>query len=351
MDWQEALDVLQPTSETYEKKAKERLDNLTKPVGSLGRLEEIAIRMAGIYRTLDFKVDPVINVNFVGDHGITEEGISLYPQEVTTQMVNNFLNVRGAASTILAKANDVAIKVVDVGMKDTINHPDLIQRKVRAGSCNYTKGKAMTEEEVYLAIQVGFEIGIEEVENGYNILTMGEKGIGNTTPSATIAAHLLGRSLDDMVGRGTGLDDSQLNHKKDVIQRAFDFHALKTNDPIDTLCAFGGYEIAAMTGFIIAASYKQVPIVLDGIIAGAAALVAREFNPLTVSYMVASHCGDEVGHKFVLQDLGLKAILDLSLRLGEGTGSILSVPIIRSSKCIFQEMATFDDAGVSRNIR
>lgn len=351
MDWQDAVDFIESTSDTYKESAKKRLDNLTKPVGSLGQLEDIAISLAGIYRTFEYEVDPVVNVNFVGDHGVVDEGISLYGQEVTTQMVNNFLNVKGAASTILAQANNVTIKVVDVGMKDTINHPDLIQRKVQNGTQNFTVSKAMTEHEARLAIQVGFEIGIEEVEKGFRLLTMGEKGIGNTTPSAAIAAHLIGRSLDDMVGRGTGLNKEQLNHKKDVIQKAFDYHNLKTNDPIDVLCAFGGYEIAAMTGYIIAASYTRVPIVIDGIIAGAAALLAKEFNPLTVSYMIASHCGDEVGHKFVLEDLGLNPILDLSLRLGEGTGSMLSVPIIRSAKSIFQEMATFDDAGVSRNIR
>lgn len=347
MYWHEAIKTIKPLDEEYKKIAQARLDQLTKPQGSLGRLEDLAVQLVSIYKTVNFSVDPITSYVFVGDHGITEEGVSAFPSEVTNQMVYNFLQ-GGAAINVLSRNNNVGLKVVDVGMKSTIDNSRLIQKKVREGTRNFLKDKAMTKEEVIKAVQVGFELGMEEVEQGAKMLSIGEMGIGNTTSSAAIATHLLGNSLDELVGRGTGLNDSQLQHKKDVIQKAFEFHNLQTNDPIETLSVFGGFEIAAMTGLILAAGYKQVPVIIDGIIAGAAALIAANINPITTSYMIASHQSEEPAHRFILKALNLSPLLQLSMRLGEGTGAVLSVPLIRSTQYLFQEMATFAEANVSQ---
>jgi len=346
MNWLEAVKEIQPLNKDYKVIAQERLDQLTKPQGSLGRLEDLAIQLVSIYKTIDFSVDPITNFVFVGDHGITEEGVSAFPSEVTSQMVYNFLQ-GGAAISVLSRNNKVGLKVVDVGMKATIDNQNLIQKKIREGTRNFLKEKAMTKEEVTAAVQVGFELGVEEVKQRTKMLSIGEMGIGNTTPSTAIAAYLLNIPLEIMVGRGTGLNEDQLRHKKEVIQKAFDFHNLQTKDPIETLSTFGGFEIAAMTGVILAAGYKQVPVIIDGIIAGAAALIAYHINPVTTSYMIASHQSEEPAHQFILQALNLSPLLQLSMRLGEGTGAVLSVPLIRSSKHLVQEMATFAEANVS----
>lgn len=347
MYWQEAIKAIKPLDGEYKKIAQSRLDQLTKPQGSLGRLEDLAMQLVSIYKSLDFSVAPITSYIFVGDHNITEEGVSAFPSEVTTQMVYNFLQ-GGAAINVLSSNNNVGLKVVDVGMKSTIDNPRLIQRKVRAGAGNFLREKALTEEEVIKAIQIGFDLGVKEIEEGTRMLSIGEMGIGNTTSSAALTAHLLGLSVDETVGRGTGLNDNQLQHKKEIIKKAFQFHQLSSKDPIETLSAFGGLEIAAMTGMILAASFKQVPVILDGIIAGAAALVASYINSEAVSYMIASHRSEEPAHRFILEALNLSPLLQLSMRLGEGTGAVLSVPLIRSTQHLFQEMATFAEANVSQ---
>jgi len=346
VNWQEAIKTIKPLDEEYKKIAQFRLDQLTKPQGSLGRLENLAVQLVSIYKDLDFTVVPIACYVFVGDHNITEEGVSAFPSEVTTQMVYNFLQ-GGAAINVLTKNNDVSLNVVDVGMKSTIDNPKLIQKKVRAGAGNFLHEKALTRDEVIKTIQIGFDLGIKEIENGTRMLSIGEMGIGNTTSSAAVAAHLLGYSLDEMVGRGTGLNDGQLQHKKEIISSAFQFHQLTSKDPIETLSAFGGLEIAAMTGMILAASLKQVPVILDGLIAGAAALVASQINSDTVSYMIASHQSEEPGHRIILQSLNLSPLLQLSMRLGEGSGAVLAVPLIKSTQHLFQEMATFAEAKIS----
>ncbi len=346
MKWQESIQRLKPLNGQYIIQAQGRLDSLTKPPGSLGVLENLAVQLASIYQTLEFSVDPVSSYVFVGDHGITEEGVSAFPSEVTTQMVYNFLQ-GGAAINVLSRNNRTALKVVDVGMKDTIDDDRLIHRKVKNGTNNFLLDKAMTKEEASEAIQVGFDLGVEEVEQGAKMLSIGEMGIGNTTASAAVTAYLLERSVDEMVGRGTGLNDEGLQHKKAIIQKAIDKHQLTTKDAVEALAAFGGLEIAAMTGMIVAAAYKQVPILLDGFNTGAAAVAAAHIHPITASYMIASHQSEEPGHKFMLKSLNLSPLLQLSLRLGEGTGAILSLPLIRSTQHLLQEMATFAEANVS----
>lgn len=350
MQWEEVIPKLKPLNEEYIMQAQERLDQLTKPKGSLGQLEQLAMRLSAIYQSIYFSVDPITHYVFVGDHGITAEGVSAFPSEVTTQMVYNFLQ-GGAAINVLTKNNNVAIKVVDVGMKDTIADPRLIQRKIKKGTNNFLFGKAMSKKEVYDAIQVGFQLGIEEVEQGTKMLSIGEMGIGNTTSSAAIAAHLLELPVEQMTGKGTGLDDIQLKHKINVIRKAFEKHQLATKDAVETLATFGGVEHAAMTGMIIAASYKQIPVLLDGLNTGAAALAATYIHPLTSSYMIAAHQSEEPGHAIILKVLQLKPLLQLSLRLGEGTGAILALPLIRSTQHLLQEMATFSQAKVSQKER
>jgi len=350
MKWQEIISKLKPLNGQYIMQAQERLDQLTKPPGSLGQLEQLAMQLSAIYQSTHFSVDPVAHYVFVGDHGITAEGVSAFPSEVTTQMVYNFLQ-GGAAINVLTKNNDVAIKVVDVGMKDTVADPRLIQRKIKQGTNNFLFDKAMTKEEVYDAIQVGFQLGMDEIEQGVKMLSIGEMGIGNTTSSAAVAAHLLGRPVEQMTGKGTGLNDMQLQHKVDVIRKAFEKHQLASKDAVEALAAFGGLELAAMTGMIIAAAYKQIPVLLDGLNTGAAALAAAYIHPITASYMVASHQSEEPGHAIILNALQLKPLLQLSLRLGEGTGAILALPLIRSTQYLLQEMATFSQAKVSQKER
>ncbi|KXG44332.1 nicotinate-nucleotide--dimethylbenzimidazole phosphoribosyltransferase [Tepidibacillus decaturensis] len=349
MNWQTAIDKIQLLDVNVMKEAETHLDQLTKPQGSLGMLEDLAIQLAGIYQTTRFRVDPITSFVFVGDHGVTEEGVSAFPSEVTTQMVHNFLH-GGAAINVLTRQHDVSLKVVDVGMKDSIDNPLLIQKKIGQGTRNFLKEKAMTKQEAIEAIQVGFDLGVMEVENGAKGLAIGEMGIGNTTSSAAIAASLLKRPLDEVVGRGTGLNSDQWLHKKKVIQQALQFHNLHSNDPIEVLATFGGYEIAAMTGMILSAAYKRVPILLDGFNTGASALIAAKIETKSVLYMIASHQSEEPGHRHTLQALQIYPLLQLNLRLGEGTGAILALPILRSAQHLFQEMATFEEANVANKI-
>jgi len=232
-------------------------------------------------------------------------------------------------------------------MKDTVHHSKIIQKKVRKGTRNFLQTKALTPEELDQAIQIGFELGIEEIENGTKLLTIGEMGIGNTTATSAITASLLHLSVEDTVGRGTGLNNSQLQHKKEVIKQAISKYYLETEEPLEALRTFGGLEIASMVGMILAASFKQIPVLLDGVITGVAALIASKLNPNTKNYLIASHQSAEPAHFFILKSLQVEPLLQLSLRLGEGTGAILALPLLRSSKDLLQQMATFTEANVS----
>jgi len=329
-------------------KAQRRLDSLTKPLGSLGKLEEIAKQIVGITG----RDRPVLNdkaiFTFAADHGVVEEGVSAYPKEVTAQMVYNFLR-GGAGINVLARHAGARVVVADVGVaEDLVPHKKLIIKKIGRGTNNIAKGQAMTREMAIRAIETGIEIFESEKAKGIDLAGTGEMGIGNTTPSTAITAVFTGSPIEDVTGRGTGIDDASLSRKINIIKKALKINSPDPNDPIGVLAKVGGFEIGAICGVILASSATRVPIVIDGFISGAAALLAFHIEPRVKEYMIASHSSVESGHKIILEHIGIEPIMNLKLRLGEGTGSAIAMNIIDSSVKIYNEMATFEEASVSQ---
>jgi len=334
-----------------------RLDRLTKPPGSLGRLETLALELAGIRGEPVTSIDrPAIAV-FAGDHGIASRGVSPYPPEVTRQMVANFA-AGGAAINVLSRAAGATLVVVDVGVAGdpTIapplgsarpDAPRVVAARIAAGTRDFSVEPAMTAAETLAAIEVGRRLAAELVVDGCDLLGVGDMGIGNTTASSAIVAALLDRPARDVTGRGTGLDDDGVRRKAAVIQTALALHRPDPSRPLDVLAVVGGLEIAAIAGAILEAAARHVPVVLDGFITAAAALVAARLAPDLPARLIASHRSVEPGHRIVLDALGLEPILDLGLRLGEGSGSALAIPVIGAAARILGEMATFEDAGVA----
>lgn len=325
--------------------AKLRQQQLTKPAGSLGHLEDIAIRMAAITGQAQPAIQQKAVIIMAADHGITSEGVSAYPASVTPQMVLNFLQ-GGAAINALARQADADVVVVDVGIAADLSHPRLLNRKVRAGTANMALGPAMTPDEAMRAIMVGSEIATMLVDQGVELIATGEMGIGNTTAASALAASLIAVPVELVTGRGTGISDQQLIHKVHLIEQALRINQPDHHDPLDVLAKVGGLEIAALVGVVLAAAGRQVPVLLDGFISGAAALVAYELNPAVAAYLFAGHVSVERGHQVILEHMGLKPLLDLNLRLGEGTGAVLAMHIIEAALCTHREMATFTEAGV-----
>lgn len=328
-------------------KVQDRLDNLTKPQGSLGRLEELAKTIAGITGKESPDLKNKVIFTFAGDHGVTEEGVSAFPKEVTAQMVYNFLR-GGAGINVLARHAGARVVVADLGVAEDLKAgPGLIIKKIAYGTKNMAKGPAMTRDEAVRSIEAGIEIFENVYKNGIDIAGTGEMGIGNTTASSAITAAFTKRSVADITGKGTGIDGAAFNNKVKTIEKALKLNKPDPLDAIDVLAKVGGFEIGGLTGIILAASSRRVPVVIDGFISGAAALIAFHIEPKTKDYMIASHCSVEQGHKIILDHIGLKPILDLNLRLGEGTGAALGIEIADASIKILKEMATFKDAGVS----
>ena len=327
-------------------KAQERLDNLTKPQGSLGRLEELAKLIVGIGKENPMLKNKVI-FTLAGDHGVTEEGVSVFPKEVTPQMVYNFLR-GGAGINVLANHVGAKVRVVDVGVDSGLElHPELIVKKIDYGTKNMTKGPAMTKEQATRSIEAGIEVFEEEFNKGIDIVGTGDMGIGNTTPSSAITAVFTGKPVEEVTGRGTGVDNSGLKNKIDIIKRALKVNKPDPKDAIDVLSKVGGFEIGGLAGIILATASRRIPVVIDGFISGAAALIAYHLEPKVKDYMIAGHCSVESGHKIILQHIGLEPVLDLNLRLGEGTGAALAMSIIDAGLKIMTQMATFKGAGVS----
>ncbi|MFP4016464.1 MAG: nicotinate-nucleotide--dimethylbenzimidazole phosphoribosyltransferase [Halanaerobiales bacterium] len=329
------------------KKAKLRLDNLTKPVGSLGRLEEIAIKLAGITGNSIPQVKNKAHIVMVGDHGVVEEGVSAYPQEVTSLMVKNFIN-KGAAINVFTSQQGVDLILVDIGMKDKIESETVLQYKVRAGTGNFARELAMSVEEAAKALEVGMIVTEQLIENDVDLISTGEMGIGNTTSSSAILAVLSNSPLEDIVGSGTGLVTEKISYKRKIIKEALELHKPDPDDALDILSKVGGLEIAGMAGCMLAAAANKKPVIVDGFISGAAALIAQKLNPLVVEYILPSHISAEPGHIKMYELLGLKPFLDLDMRLGEGTGALLAVNIIEASCNMLQKMATFAEAGIKR---
>ncbi|MDY6861951.1 MAG: nicotinate-nucleotide--dimethylbenzimidazole phosphoribosyltransferase [Thermodesulfobacteriota bacterium] len=327
--------------------AQDKLDNLTKPRGSLGRLEELAKHIVGITG----KDSPVIKNKFIitmaADHGIVKEGVSAFPQEVTGQMVLNFIK-GGAAVNILAKHAGAKLIVVDIGVASTIPpHPSLINKRVGPGTKNFLIGPAMSRNEAIKSISTGIEIVMDIAEQGCDIIGTGDMGIGNTTASSAITAVITGSPVNSVTGKGTGISDESLSKKITIIEKALSINLPDKDDPIDVLSKVGGFEIGGIAGIILGAAYKRIPVVIDGFISGASALIAVGIEPKVKEYLIASHISYERGHNIILKYLGLDPLLNLSMRLGEGTGSALGISIADAGIKILKQMATFKNAGVS----
>ncbi|MCS7252930.1 MAG: nicotinate-nucleotide--dimethylbenzimidazole phosphoribosyltransferase [Armatimonadota bacterium] len=341
------LEAIKPLDELAMAKARERENKLTKPLGSLGRLEEIAVRIAGITGMTMPDVEKKAVVVFAADHGVVAQGVSLYPKEVTAQMVMNFVR-GGAAISVLSRHCGAKLIVIDVGVAAELpQHEGLILRKIAWGTRDLSTEPAMTREQALEAIGIGVEITEMLVNEGVRMIALGDMGIGNTTPSAAIAAALMGKPAREVTGRGTGLDDERYEHKVAVIETALNLHRPNPDDPIEVLSKVGGFEIGALVGVVIACAARRIPVVLDGFITTAAAAIAFRMQPLVQGYMFAGHISLEPGHRLLLDWIGLEPILNLNMRLGEGTGAVLAMHVIDAACKLLSQMATFDEAGVS----
>lgn len=347
MNFEELSEQIPPLDQAAMQAARTRQDMLTKPRGSLGRLEELSIQLAGM------KADPFPSVErkavivMAADHGVAAEGVSAYPAGVTAQMVLNFLR-GGAAINVLARQAGARVTIVDVGVAAEYELlPGLIQRKVMCGTRNMAQGPAMRREEAEQALQVGVDVLNDEADRGLDIVATGDMGIGNTTPSSAIAAVTTGLPVAQVVGRGTGIDDEGLRRKIRVIERALRVNQPEANDAMDVLHKVGGLEIAGLAGVMIAAASRRIPVVVDGFISSAAAMIAVGLAPRVRDYLISAHQSVEIGHQAMLKHLNLVPLLDLNLRLGEGTGAALAFHLIDASARILREMATFDEANVS----
>ncbi len=336
--------TIPPLDSAAQAAARARQARLTKPAGALGRLETLSIQLAGMTGRLNWLPRRRAVLICAGDHGIAAQGVSAYPQAVTQQMVLNFL-AGGAAVNVLARQAGARVTVVDAGViGDFANHPDLIRGKITPGTADFSAGPAMTAAQADAALALGKAAVARELAHGLDLLAAGEMGIGNTTSASAIIAAVTGRPVAEVTGRGTGVDDAALRHKVALIEAALARHAPAT---VGTLAKIGGFEIGVMAGAMLAAAAQRVPVVLDGLISTAAALVAAQIAPDVRHYLIAGHRSVEPGHRAALAWLGLEPLLDLDLRLGEGTGALLAMPLIEAAMRTLQEMATFEAAGVS----
>ena len=323
-----------------------RQGKLTKPPSALGRLETLSIILAGITGCARPSVARKVIAVMAGDHGVVAEGVSAYPPEVTAQMIGNFL-AGGAAINVLARHVGAQVRVTDVGVAADVSAlAGVRHHKVRAGTGNIAREPAMTRDEALRAVVVGIALVEEEIGHGLELIATGEMGIGNTTPSSAIVAALTGLPIREVTGRGTGISEQALQLKISVIERALAINRPDPEDPLDVLAKVGGLEIAAMAGVMLGAAAHHLPVVMDGFISGAAALLAVRLCPGARDYILPSHCSVEIGHRVIFAELGMTPLFDLDLRLGEGTGAAIAMTLIDAAAKILSEMATFADAGV-----
>ncbi len=343
----EMIGTIQPPSEIWRTRAYLRLDELTKPRGSLGRLEDVAAQIIAIREEEFPGVSGKAVYVFAADHGIAIEGVSAYPREVTRQMVMNFL-AGGAAINVLARLHHALLHVVDIGVDgDFERAPGLLHHKVARGSRNMLHEAAMSEEEMLLALRVGVQLAGQAAMTGQLILAIGEMGIGNTTAASVITCALTGASSALATGRGTGVSDAQHVYKIQIVESIMARHFLAQTHPLEILRCGGGLEIAAMTGMILAAAHHRRLIIIDGFISTAAAAIAVAIEPAARGYLFAGHRSEEPGHQSLLDRLQLQPLLSLGMRLGEGTGAVLAMPVLEAALCLYTQMATFASAGVS----
>ncbi len=338
---------IKPLDERSMADARARQDTLTKPQGSLGRLEELSIQLAGIQGKLIPQIRHKAVITMAGDHGVVAEGVGNWPQEITAQMVYNFIG-GGAGINVIARQIGARVIVVDMGVASKLEaNPQLLSRRVAPGTQNISLGPAMTREQAVMAIETGIEIVTAEVAKGLDIVGTGDMGIGNTTASSAICAVMTGRPVAEVTGRGTGIDDKQLAHKIEVIKRALAVNHPDPKQPLDVLAKVGGFEIGGLVGVMLAAAAYRIPVVIDGFISGAAALIATALSPGLKDFLIAAHVSAEAGHKVLLKHLGVEPLLDLGMRLGEGTGAALGIILAETAARVLAEMATFTEAGVS----
>ncbi len=341
------LQAIQPLDKAAMQAARQRQDNLTKPQGSLGRLEELSIRIAGIKGNALPRLEHKAIITMAADHGVVAEGVSAYPQEVTAQMVFNFLR-GGAAINVLAQHIGARVVVVDMGVASDLEaHPGLIHKNIGPGTHNMALGPAMSRLQAVNAIEAGIEVLEDQIDRGLDIVGTGDMGIGNTTASSAICAAITGEPAEKVTGRGTGVHDQQLAHKIVVIQRALAVNQPDPQDALDVLSKVGGFEIGGLAGVILAAAAHRIPVVIDGFISGAAALIATGLSATAKDYLIAAHLSAEPGHRAIMQHLELVPLLNLEMRLGEGTGAALSISLAEAAVKILTRMATFAEAGVS----
>ena len=349
----EQLDLLDiaPVSTKWQKHARQHIDQLTKPPGSLGRVEELAERIVSIQQTEAPSLDGKAVYVFAADHGVVEEGVSAYPSDVTSQMVANFLH-GGAAINAFCRAAGADVVVVDIGVAAELPpHRQMVAAKIRHGSRNLRREAAMTQEETMRALRVGYDLAAQAKQDARGALAIGEMGIGNTTPASAVAAALLNCPAAEVTGPGTGLSNDKLLHKQQVIDQALLHHRSELHSPFDILRCLGGYEIAGMAGMVLGAAAHRLPIVIDGVISTSAVALAYAVCPTVRDYLFAGHVGSEPAHRRLLDYIGLRPILDLELRLGEGTGAALAFPILQAAVQMYRDMATFSSAGVSGSLQ
>lgn len=345
----EALAAINPPDPEAVAAARELQSRLTKPAGSLGRLEELATQLAGLAGRCPPPIPTRAAVAiFAGDHGVHAQGVTPWPQEVTAQMVANFVS-GGAVANAFARQVGATVTVIDVGVAHPLHATAerLWLRRLRAGTADLSQGPAMSRDEAIAAIEVGLSVAVELVADGYDCLITGDMGIANTTPAAALIAAFTGASAAEVTGRGTGIDDDTLARKTAVVAAALELHRPDRADPIGVLAAVGGLEHAAIAGLILGAAALRVPVILDGVIAGSAALAAAALAPDVLGAVVAGHRSVEPGATVALAQLGLEPLVDLGLRLGEGTGALLALPIVASAARVLHDVATFDSAGIA----
>ena len=343
----DTIDKIKPLDNAAMSAARARQDQLTKPAGSLGRLEELSVRIAGIQGKAKPQIKDKAMITMAGDHGVVDEKVGNWPREVTAQMVENFLR-GGAGINVLARQAGARIVFVDMGVASDLKpDPQLIVKKVDYGTKNMCLGPAMTGEQAVKAVEAGIEVVNSEAKKGLDIVGTGDMGIGNTTASSAIFAALSGKTAVEVTGRGTGLSDEQLAHKIDVIQRALAVNKPNRSQPLEVLAKVGGFEIGGLSGVMLGAAARRIPVVIDGFISGAAALIAVALAPQLKDYLIAAHVSAEAGHAAMLQYLDLKPLLSLDMRLGEGTGAALGIFLAEAAVRTLNEMATFAEAGVS----
>ncbi|MCY1415358.1 Nicotinate-nucleotide--dimethylbenzimidazole phosphoribosyltransferase [compost metagenome] len=341
------LNTCRPVDRDVQEQALARQQQLTKPAGSLGQLEAVAVQLAGLQGQVKPSLAHVWIAIFAGDHGVVAEGISAYPQAVTGQMLHNFVN-GGAAISVLARQLNAQLEVIDLGTATPLDDlPGVRHVRIAAGTANFAQAPAMTQTQGLLALQAGRDSALRAVAAGAQLFIGGEMGIGNTTAASALACALLGCPASDLVGPGTGLDAAGVNHKAQVIERALQTHVALPGDPLARLLCFGGFEIAALVGAYLACAQAGVAVLVDGFICSVAALVAVRLNPGCRPWLLFGHRGAEPGHRHILQALEAQPLLDLGLRLGEGSGAALAVPLLRLACDLHGQMATFTEAAVA----